>query len=71
MSKQNIWLTVIKLPGNFTTFISGLGVYYPDGTCAQRKGVKIDYVVKPTLQGIKSGCEELLEEAIKLLNRAK
>jgi C-terminal processing protease CtpA/Prc len=64
-------ISQINLPGNFTTFVSGLGVYYPDGTCAQRKGVKIDYVVKPTLQGIKSGRDELLEEAIKLLDQAK
>lgn len=53
----------IPLPGGFKTFISGIGVYYPDGFNAQGTGVKIDYVVKPTLNGVKNGADELLEAA--------
>jgi hypothetical protein len=61
-------ISQIVLPGGFTTFISGLGVYYPDGICAQQKGVKINYVVKPTIKGIKAGRDELLEKAKKIIN---
>jgi hypothetical protein len=53
----------IMLPGGISTMISGIGVYYPDGTETQRKGVKIDQVVKPTINGIKAGRDELLERA--------
>lgn len=59
----------INLPGGLTTMISGLGVYYPDGTAAQRAGVKIDYKVYPTMKGIKAGRDELMEKAITLLNK--
>jgi hypothetical protein len=53
----------IYLPGGIRTMISGLGVFYPDGTPTQRKGVKIDEQVKPTIVGIKAGRDELLERA--------
>jgi len=53
----------IILPGGISTIISGLGIYYPDGTETQRKGIKIDLVVKPTVQGIKAGKDELLDKA--------
>jgi C-terminal processing protease CtpA/Prc len=56
----------IVLPGGISTMISGLGVFYPDGTPTQRKGVKIDVVVKPTIAGIKAGRDELLEKAMEL-----
>lgn len=60
-------VSAIKLPGNISTMISGLGVYYPDGTETQRKGVKINKVVKPTIKGIKEGRDELLESAKEIL----
>jgi len=56
-------VSAIQLPGGIATMISGLGVYYPDGTETQRKGVKIDVIVKPTIEGIKAGRDELLERA--------
>jgi len=56
----------IYLPGGIFTWISGLGVLYPDGREAQRAGVRIDVVVRPTLQGIKEGRDEMLEKAIEL-----
>jgi hypothetical protein len=58
----------IYLPGNLITVISGIGVLYPDGTETQRKGVKIDYVIKPTINGIKARKDELLEKAEQLIN---
>ena len=47
--------------------ISGIGVYYPDGTETQRKGVRIDKVIYPTLAVITAGRDELLEEAIRII----
>ncbi|MCW3122682.1 MAG: hypothetical protein JWQ38_2174 [Flavipsychrobacter sp.] len=57
----------IYLPGGIGTMISGIGVLYPDGTETQRKGVKIDKVVKPTIKGIKDGKDELLDAAINII----
>lgn len=50
------------------TWFSGLGVYYPDGTVAQKNGVKIDIVCKPTIKGVQQGKDELLEKAIGVIN---
>ncbi|HET7002231.1 MAG TPA: S41 family peptidase [Puia sp.] len=61
----------ISLPGGILTAISGLGVYYPDGSETQRKGVKIDMVLHPTIQGIKDGRDEILEKAIEMINTNK
>jgi len=48
--------------------ISGSGVYYPDGTETQRVGIVPDIEVKPTIEGIKNGKDELLEKAIEIIN---
>lgn len=58
-------ISEIQLPGGFVTYISGIGVYYPDGTNAQRQGVKIDQVVKPTISGIKKNRDDVLAAAIR------
>jgi len=34
----------------------------------QRKGVKIDVQIKPTIQGIHEGKDELLDKAIQIIN---
>ncbi len=60
-------VSTIQLPGQLMTFISGLGIYYPDTTLAQRTGVKIDYKIYPTVQGIKDGRDELLGKAIEMI----
>ena len=60
------WIT---LPGGFKTRFSGLGVYYPDGTVAQRKGVKIDIICKPTIKGLQLGKDELIETAVKVITQ--
>lgn len=61
-------VSAITLPGGISTMISGIGVLYPDGTETQRKGIRIDYEIKPTIQGIKEGKDELLEKAIQIIN---
>jgi C-terminal processing protease CtpA/Prc len=60
-------ISAILLPGGFKTWISGIGVFYPDGTNAQRAGVKIDLAVNQTINGIRSGKDELLEKAKALI----
>jgi C-terminal processing protease CtpA/Prc len=57
----------ISLPGGIKTMISGIGVLYPDGTETQRKGVKIDVEVQPTVEGIRLGKDELLIKARELI----
>ncbi len=60
-------ITVVPLTGGFKTWYSGLGVYYPDGTNAQQVGVKLNHVIKPTINGIKNGKDEVLEKAKELI----
>ncbi|MBW8524818.1 peptidase S41 [Chryseobacterium chendengshani] len=54
----------IMLPGNISTMISGIGIYYPDGKETQRVGIIPDIVVKPTIEGIKTDQDEVLEKAV-------
>lgn len=60
----------IELPGGYKTMITGIGIFYPDGTAAQRKGVKVDIEVKPTLEGLVLGRDEVLERAIEFINNS-
>ena len=55
------------LPGNINTGISGIGVYYPDGTETQRVGIVPDLVVTPTIEGIKQKRDIVLEKAIEII----
>ena len=55
------------LPGGLNSMISGIGVFYPDGKPTQRVGIIPDYLVLPTIAGIKAGKDELLEYAMKLI----
>lgn len=59
----------ILLPGGLCTMISGIGVYYPDGTKTQRIGIVPDIEVKPTIKGLIEGRDEVLERAIEIINR--
>ncbi|WP_026934037.1 S41 family peptidase [Christiangramia echinicola] len=57
----------INLPGGIKTMISGIGVYYPDGTETQRIGIVPDIEIKPTIAGFRQGKDELLEKAIEVI----
>ena len=59
----------ISLPGGLQTTISGIGVYYPDGTKTQRIGIVPDIKVEPTINGIKQGKDEILEKAIEIIGK--
>jgi len=60
-------VSTIFLPGGLKTGISGIGVYYPNGKETQRVGIVPDIIVKPTVEGIKKGKDELIEKAIELI----
>lgn len=59
-------VVIFEYLGGFRTAISGNGILYPDGSETQRKGIKIDVEVKPSIKGLKEGRDEILEMAIKL-----
>lgn len=60
-------ISMINLPGGFSTYFSGLGIYYPDGTNTQQTGLKIDQTVRQTIKGVAAGVDELLERAKKII----
>jgi len=60
-------ISILSLPGGVHSIFSGIGIYYPDGKQTQRKGIRIDEVVKPTVKGIKEGRDEVLERAISII----
>ena len=55
----------IPLPGGLRSAISGIGVFYPDKKPTQRIGIVADIEARPTIQGIRSGRDEVLEAAIR------
>lgn len=55
------------LPRGILGAFSGLGWYYPDGWVVNRQGVKIDHEIRPTLEGIRDGRDEMLEAALRLI----
>lgn len=59
--------STLNLTGNNRTYMTGLGVFYPDGTPTQRVGVKVDLIIRPTAKGIKEGRDEVLEKALSII----
>lgn len=62
-------VSAFYLPGGIRTMISGIGVYYPDGKETQRVGIIPNIEVKPSINGIKEGRDEVLEKAIEAINK--
>ncbi|SEI82168.1 Peptidase family S41 [Dyadobacter sp. SG02] len=60
--------SAIYLPGNIMTYISGLGVFYPDGRQTQRVGIIPDIEISTTIKGITEDRDELIEKAIEIIN---
>lgn len=58
----------LNLVGGYKTQFSGVGIFYPDGTENQRKGVKIDIKVQKSIEGIVEGKDEIYEKAIEYVN---
>jgi C-terminal processing protease CtpA/Prc len=55
----------IPLPGGQRAMISGIGVFYPDKRPTQRIGIVPDIEARPTIEGIRSGRDEVLEVALR------
>lgn len=64
-------ITYNEFIGGYKSLMSGTGIYYPDGTITQRKGVKIDIEILPTIKGIQEGKDEVLEKAIEIIRTEK
>jgi C-terminal processing protease CtpA/Prc len=59
----------IELPGKISVGLTSAGILYPDGTKTQRIGIIRDIEIKPTIEGIKAGKDEILEKAIEWLQQ--
>lgn len=60
--------TTFRIFDNYKTMLTGTGVFYPDMSITQRKGVEIDYKIKSTIEGLSENKDEWLLKAIELLN---
>lgn len=58
-----IMFTIADLDTRFT----GLGAYYPDGRETQRIGIIPDIFIKPSIEGLKNGKDEVLEKALEYI----
>ncbi len=61
----------IIFPGEFKTKMTGIGIYYPDGRETQRIGIVPDIEVKPTIEGIRQGKDEVMERALLYIKTGK
>jgi C-terminal processing protease CtpA/Prc len=60
-------VSTVTFPGGMQTYISGIGVYYPDGRETQRVGIIPDIVMEPTIKGIRENRDELLDKALAII----
>jgi C-terminal processing protease CtpA/Prc len=58
-------VSAIPLPGGLRSAISGIGVFYPDKKPTQRVGITANIDARPTIEGIRSGRDEVLEAALR------
>lgn len=58
-----------ELPGNYTISFTGMRVIKHDGSTFHGVGIIPDVLVEKSIEGVKSGKDEFLEEAIKLANQ--
>lgn len=57
----------IALPGGLLVSFSGQEVLLPDGSQLQRIGLRPEVEVRPTVEGVRAGRDEVLEKALELL----
>ncbi len=62
-------VSMLTFPGGVKALYSGIGIYYPGMIPTQRVGVKIDYVVEPSVISIKNKRDLILQKAIKLATK--
>ncbi|MCC6290365.1 MAG: hypothetical protein IT249_21015 [Chitinophagaceae bacterium] len=61
-------VVTIPLPGGYRVSMSSIGVYYPDGKETQRIGITPDVEIRPTIEGLRKGKDEVFEEVIRYIN---
>ncbi|OZV13481.1 hypothetical protein CIW83_02750 [Tissierella sp. P1] len=57
----------LPLPGGNKIYFTSLGIYTKEGGQTQRVGLTPDIYIKKTVEGIKEGRDEYIEEAIKYI----
>ena len=60
-------VSTILFPWGLSAYVSGIGVFYPDKSPTQRIGIIPDRELRPTVEGIRAGKDELVEEAIRVI----
>ena len=61
-------VTAVTLAGDVTVYFTGQSVRHADGRQLQRVGLQPDIMVRPTVKGIQSGHDEVLERALRYLH---
>jgi len=64
-------ITYTYLPGNITVSFTGQAISWPDGSQLQRLGTVPDLYLEPTIEGLRNGRDEHLEQALKWLSENK
>jgi len=59
---------MMTLPGGYEFNFTGNAIFYPDGTNAQRKGVRVDKVVHPLAADVLNNKDTILQAAIDMIN---
>lgn len=59
---------MLMLPGGYEFYFTGNAIFYPDGTYAQRKGVKINKIVNPLAADLLNDKDTMLQAAIDMIN---
>ena len=62
-------ITYMVLPGNLTVSFSGHDVRHADGRQLQRVGIQPTIRVTPTIRGLIDGRDEILDEAVRFLQK--
>ena len=57
----------ISLPGRVNMYMSGLGVFTPEGGQTQRVGLTPDVECYPTVEGLRDNRDELIEKAVEII----
>ncbi len=64
-------VTSFRIPGNLSISMTGQSVRHADGRQLQRVGIIPDIEILPTIEGIRSGKDEVLERAIEFINNGR
>ncbi|MES2269167.1 MAG: S41 family peptidase [Bacteroidota bacterium] len=59
---------MMTLPGGYEFNFTGNAIFYPNGTYAQRKGVRLDTVIHPLAADVLNNKDTILQAAINIIN---